>query len=115
MVTVIIRVKTIQNKHQEFEQIFGDLHIEDTEISGLMKKWRNEKGCVSCHLYMEDEDKFCLVSEWQSWEDIESHFQSKDFTLLMGAIDVLCETPEVTITDDKSSLGMEFIKSVLEK
>jgi hypothetical protein len=33
----------------------------------------------------------------------------------MGAIDVLCETPEVNITDGKSSLGMEFIKSVLEK
>jgi len=115
MVTIIIRVKTIQNKHQEFEQIFGGLHIEDTEISGLLKKWRNEKGCVSCHLYMEEEDKFCLVSEWQSWEDIESHFQSKGFTLLMGAIDVLCETPEVNITDGKSSFGMEFIKSALEK
>jgi quinol monooxygenase YgiN len=111
MVTIIIRVKTIQNKHQEFEQIFGGLQIEDTEISGLLKEWRNEKGCISHHLYKEEEDKFCLVSEWQSWEDIESHFRSMGFTLLMGAIDVLCETPEVNIADGKSSFGIEAIKA----
>lgn len=110
MITMIIRVKTTPNNHQEFEQIFGGLKIEGAEISGLMKKWRNEKGCISYHLYKENEDKFCLVSEWQSREDIESHFRSNGFTLLMGAIDVLCETPEVNITNGKSSFGIEAIK-----
>jgi quinol monooxygenase YgiN len=110
-----IRIKPNVNGQKEFEQTLVGMQIDDTQISGLIENWRNEKGCVSCHLYMEEEDKFCLVSEWQSWEDIENHFQSKGFTLLMGAIDVLCETPEVNITDGKSSLGMEFIKFVLEK
>lgn len=115
MIKMTIRVKPHSNAQKEFEQTLVGIQIDDTHISGLIEKWRTENGCICYLLHRENEDEFCLESEWLSREELEDHFRGKGFTLLMGAIDVLCETPEVNITDGKSSLGMEFIKSVLEK
>jgi len=115
MIKMTIRIKPHGNAKKEFEQTLVGIQIDDTHISGLIENWRNEKGCINYVLHGENESIFCLESEWQSREELEDHFRSKGFTLLMGAIDVLCEKPVVKITDGKSSFGMEFIKSVLEQ
>lgn len=60
-----------------------------------------------------NENEFCLESEWQSRVKLEDHFRGKGLTLLMGAINVLCEKPEVNINDAKASYEMEFIEAVL--
>ena len=115
MIKMSIRVKPNVNAQKEFEQTLVGMKIDDTDISGLIDKWRNEKGCICYLLHRENESIFCLESEWQSQRELKDHFRGKDFMLLMGAIDVLCEKPVVKIIDGKSSFGMEFIKSVLEK
>ena len=115
MIKMSIKVKANLNVQKEFEQTLVGMQIEDTHISGFIEKWRNEKGCINYVLHREDENIFYLESEWQSRKELEDHFRSKDFMLLMGAINVLCEKPVVKINDGKSSFGMEFIKSVLEK
>ena len=115
MIKMSIRVKANVNAQKEFEQTLVGMKIDDTHISGLIDKWRNEKGCICYLLHRENESIFCLESEWQSQRELKDHFRGKDFMLLMGAIDVLCEKPVVKINDGKSSFGMEFIKSVLEK
>jgi quinol monooxygenase YgiN len=113
MIKMSIRVKPNINAQKEFEQTLVGTQIDDTHISGLIDKWLNDKGCINYVLHRENENKFCLESEWLSRKELEDHFRSKDFMLLMGAIDVLCEKPVVKINDDKSSFGMEFIKSAL--
>jgi len=115
LIKMTIRVKAHGNAQKEFEQTLVGIQIDDTHISGLIENWRNEKGCINYVLHRENENIFCLESEWQSRRELKDHFRGKDFMLLMGAIDVLCEKPVVKITDGKSSFGMEFIKSVLEQ
>ena len=115
MIKMSIRVKPNVSAQKEFEQALVGMQIEDTHISGLIEKCRNDKGCINYVLHRENENIFCLESEWQSRRELKDHFRGKDFMLLMGAVDVLCEKPVVKITDGKSSFGMEFIKSVLEK
>lgn len=111
MMKMSLRVKTHPNNQEEFEQTVAGVQLEGTQISGLIERWRNEKGCISYHLQRENEDEFSLESQWRSREELENHFRSKGFTLLMGAIDVLCELSEVEITDGKSSFGMAAIKA----
>jgi quinol monooxygenase YgiN len=111
MMKMSIRVKTHPKNQQEFEQTVAGVQLEGTQISGLIERWRNEKGCISYHLQRKSEDEFCLESQWGSREELENHFRSKGFMLLMGAIDVLCEPPEVEISDGKSSFGKETIRA----
>lgn len=113
MIKMSIRVKPNVNAQKEFEQTLVGMKIDDTHISGLINKWRNEKGCICYVLHRENESIFCLESEWQSRRELKDHFRGKGFTLLMGAINVLCKKPEVKINDSKASYGMEFIEAVL--
>jgi len=113
MIKMSIRIKPNMNAQKEFEQTLVGMQIEDTHISGLIDNWQNEKGCNYYVLNRENENVFCLESKWQSRKELEDHFRSKDFMLLMGAIDVLCEKPEVKINDGKISYGMEIIEAAL--
>ena len=113
MIKMSISVKPNLNAQKEFEQTLVGMQIENIHISGLIEKWRNEKGCIRYLLHRENENEFYLESEWQSREELEDHIRGNGFTLLMGAINVLCEQPDVKIKDDKASYGMDFIKNVL--
>lgn len=113
MIKMSISVKPNLNAQKEFEQTLVGMQIKNTHISGLIEKWRNENGCIRYLLHRENENEFYLESEWKSLEELEDHFRSKDFLLLMGAINVLCEQPKVKIKDDKASYGMDFIKNIL--
>ena len=46
---------------------------------------------------------------------MENHFQINLFAVLMGAIRVLCEEPEVNINDGSRMMGMEAIDKVRNK
>lgn len=111
MIPMIICVKTHSNNQMEFEQTLEEFQSDGTQITGLIKKWQNENGCLSYQLHRENVGNYSLESKWQSWDDLNNHFRSKNFTLFLGAINVLCETPEVIITDGKSSFGIEAIKA----
>jgi quinol monooxygenase YgiN len=62
MSRVIIHVKIYPTKECEFTQ----------SIESLIKEFRKEKGCLNYHLKRENENKYCLESEWQSMDELES-------------------------------------------
>ena len=111
MITMTVRVKAYKDSMMEFEQTLEGVNLDTAKISGLINKWQNENGCVSYQLHSENVGNYFLESEWHSRDDLNNHFRSKNFTLFLGAINVLCEHREVKIVDGESTLGIEAIEN----
>lgn len=100
MARLAIGVKTIPRKDLELSQIIESLVIE----------FRKSPGCLSYSFKRDKSSEFHLDSEWENMVQLEEHFRSKLFSVMLGAFHTLCEKPEVKITDGRSSYGMEVIK-----
>ena len=101
MTKLAIGVKTIPRKDLELSQIIESLVIE----------FRKNPGCLNYNFKREKESEFRLESEWENMVQLEEHFRSKLFSVLLGAFHTLCDIPKVKITDGKSLFGMEAIEA----
>ena len=111
MITMTVKVKTYTASIMEFEQAVEGVNLDTAKISGLINKWLNEEGCLSYKLYKQNVSNYSLESEWHSWNDLNNHFRSKDFSLFLGAINFLCEHQDIKIFDGKHTLGIEAIEN----
>ncbi len=84
-------------------------------MEGLIKELSKEPGCQTYRFQREEENKFSLDSNWNTREELETHFQSPLFNILLGAFHALCERPQVKITDGARTLGMEAIEAARKK
>jgi len=77
----------------------------------------NEKGCRSCHVLLDIEDKnvFSLIAEWETREDLDDHIKSYRFCVLLGTKSLLCESPQIEIHTVSHSEGMDAISAVRSK
>ena len=87
MILVIIRMKVFPEKRKELCQT----------ISLLIGALRKEKGCARCDFYrsMEDENGLCILEEWDTRENLNSHLKSEHFRVLRGAMSLLQEPYEM--------------------
>ena len=87
MILVIIRMKVLSEKRMELSQT----------IVSLTGSIRKENGCNRCDFYQstEDENKLCLVEEWDTKENLKSHLKSGRFRVLRGAMNLLKEPYEM--------------------
>ena len=87
MILVIIRMKVFAEKRKELSQT----------IVSLIGPIRTEKGCRHCDFYrsMEDENKLCILEEWHTREDLNSHLKSERFRVFRGAMNLLQEPYEM--------------------
>ena len=87
MIAVTISMEVPQEKNREFLQT----------ILLIIKSMRREKGCLECHFYhdMEDENKFRLVGKWAKQEDMNNHLRSDTFSVLLGSMNLLQESPDI--------------------
>ena len=71
MILVIIRMKVLSEKRKELSQT----------IASLIGFIRTEKGCRRCDFFqsMEDENDLCLLEEWDTRENLNSHLKSREF------------------------------------
>ena len=105
MTKLIIRVKTRAHKELEFAQI----------MESLIKEFRKGPGCLSNHFKREQDSEFRLASKWETMGELEKHYQSQLFSVLLGALHTLCESSEVKIVDGSRTLGMEAIDEARSK
>jgi len=91
-----------------------DLEFAQT-MEGLIKELSKEPGCLSYRFHRDEQNKFSLDSSWSTREELEAHFQSSLFNILLGAFHALCEQPEVKITDGPKTYGMEVIEAARNK
>ena len=89
MVLVIIRMQVLAEKRKELSQT----------IVSLIGSLRVATGCRRCDFYrsMEDENKLCVLQEWDTRENFDCHLMSEPFKVLRGAMNLLQESYEMLI------------------
>ena len=87
MILVIIRMRVLAGKRKELSQT----------IASLIGSIRTEKGCRRCDFFqsMEDENELCLLEEWDTRKNLNSHLKSRRFRVLRGAMNLLQERYEM--------------------
>ena len=87
MILVIIRMQVLAEKRVELCQT----------IVSLIGSLRTEKGCVRCDFCksMEDENELCILEEWDTRKNLNSHLNSERFRVLRGAMNLLQEPYEM--------------------
>jgi len=87
MIMVILRLSAPSEKRMELSQT----------IASLIGYIRTEKGCKRCDFYqsIEDENKLCLLEEWDSQENLKNYLKSGRFRILRGAMNLLKEPYEM--------------------
>ena len=81
-------------------------------ILPLLRRVRDERGCLSSHLYEDvgDEGTSILVEEWETQAAWNNHLQTKECAIIMGAISVLCNPPNVEFKLLEYLAGMEALR-----
>ena len=84
-------------------------------LHSLWFKFLKEEGCLSYCVYreLEKESTFCLVGEFATHEAMETHFQTRDFEVLVGATSVLGKTLKMMISEILAKGGGDLAKSKL--
>jgi len=93
MILFIIRMKVLAEKRKELSQT----------IALLIGSLRTEKGCRRCDFCrsMEDENELCILEEWDTRENLNSHLKSEHFRVLRGAMSLLQEPFEKAVWDGR--------------
>ena len=83
-------------------------------VLDLAKELQKEQGCLSYHSSqdIEDENMFYLVTRWQTKNELETYFQTRNFNVLLGAMHILSETSEMTINNISHTGGMETVQAL---
>ncbi len=86
------------------------LEVTQTLLS-MIAPTENEPGCLSYAVFcdIEDKNRFSLLEEWETREDMYQHIRSHRFGVLLGTKTLLCEPPKIQIHTVSQSEGMEAI------
>jgi len=86
MILVITRIKVLSDKRRELAQT----------ITSLSDFTRMEKGCRRCDFCrsFENENRFFLLEEWNTRENLMTHLKSEYFKVLRGTANLLEEPYE---------------------
>ena len=87
MTLLIIRMNVLSEKRRELSQT----------IASLSSSTRMEKGCQRCDFCrsIEDENRFFLLEEWDTQENLKNHMKSEHFKIIRGAMNLLQHPYEV--------------------
>jgi quinol monooxygenase YgiN len=86
-------MKVLAEKRKELSQT----------IALLIGSLRTEKGCRRCDFCrsMEDENELCILEEWDTRKNLNSHLNSEHFRVLRGAKSLLQEPYEKGVWDGR--------------
>jgi quinol monooxygenase YgiN len=104
MVFVRITLNVLPEKQLEFTQT----------LLSMIEPTGKEAGCLGYAVFwdIEDKNRFNLLEEWATREDMDQHIRSHRFGVLLGTKTLLCEPPEIQIHTVSQSEGMEAVHAV---
>jgi quinol monooxygenase YgiN len=107
MVVVRITMNVLPEKQKELGQT----------LLSMIEPTGKERGCLSHAVFcdIEDKNRFILLEEWETREDLEHHIRSRGFSVLLGSKSLLCEPLKIQIYTVSDSEGIEAVNSVREK
>jgi quinol monooxygenase YgiN len=94
-VSIFLRVHT--KKRDEFLQTIQSLQTSLLREAGLSKS--------SLYQDMADPNAFHLIEEWATQDSMDRYVRSERFSVLMGALKVLCAESEVRYQISSGKLG----------
>ncbi|MGI9538097.1 MAG: putative quinol monooxygenase [Desulfocapsaceae bacterium] len=70
-------------------------------VEAFPNRFHRERGCLGYDIFcdLDRPDTFTMVAKWQNYQDMQKHFQTLDFKILIGAAKVLGASSEVLITE----------------
>ena len=95
--------------------VLADKQLEITQtLVSLIEPVGREKGCKGCSVFcdIQDKNRFCLIEEWQTSEDLDLHIKSHMFGVLLGTKPLLSESLDIRIYTVSHLQGMEAIDEV---
>ncbi len=80
----------------------------------MIEPTARKAGCLSFRVFcdIEDEDRFGLMGEWKTREDLDRHIASRQFSVLLGTKVLLSEPLEIRIFTVSNAEGMDAIHKV---
>jgi len=107
MIVVKITMNVIPEKELELTQT----------LLSMIEPTGREAGCLSYAVFcdIEDKNRFSLLGEWKTRDDLDHHIRSHRFGVLLGSKTLLCEPPKIQINTISQSEGMEAIYAVRSK
>jgi quinol monooxygenase YgiN len=101
MIDVTIKMSVPADKRMEVLQT----------VKSLLGPIRNEPGCLSCHCSVDAESEHIIIfrQEWKTKKDLSAHLKSDHFSILLGAMKLLCNEPEIRFNTIASTAGKEAI------
>jgi quinol monooxygenase YgiN len=104
MIVVSIKMNVLPEKQLEFTQT----------LLSMIGPTGRETGCLSYTVLsdIEDRNRFSLLEEWETREDLDHHIRSHRFGVLLGSKTLLCEPPKIQIYTISRTEGMEAVHAV---
>ena len=92
------------------------LEVTQTLLS-MIEPTGKEAGCLSYAVFcdIEDKNRFSLLEEWETREDLDDHIKSDRFSVLLGTKSLLCEPQQIEIHTVSHSEGMETVNAARMK
>jgi quinol monooxygenase YgiN len=103
MILVTIKIDVRSTKQKELAQT----------LSALAVRVRQEAGCVSSAFYreVENENALCVLEEWATQPDLDTHLRSDNFRVLRGAVKLLNGPAEMWFHSVSQTLGEEAVEA----
>jgi quinol monooxygenase YgiN len=101
LIIITIKMEIPQDKTKELLQA----------MLVITERMRIENGCIECDFLkdVEGENRYRLVGKWQREDDLNSHLQSEEFSVVLGAMSLLQNQAEIRLDVVSSTKGIEAI------
>jgi quinol monooxygenase YgiN len=86
-------------------------------LLSMIEPTEKEAGCISYGVFCDTKDKnrFCLLEEWKTREELDQHIASHRFSILLGTKALLCEPLDIQIFTVSPSEGMNAVFSIRDR
>jgi quinol monooxygenase YgiN len=107
MLSVMYQI-TVELKENKVDEFVRNLH-------SLWFKFLKEETCLSYRVYreLEKENTFCIIAKFVNHDDMENHFKTQEFGVLVGASRVLGKELKMVISEVVAKGGSDLAKSKL--
>lgn len=104
MIVTSIQLRMSEEKQKEFGQT----------LEWLFSPTERKTGCLDCRFYREigQDDSIMVMEEWESEQDFLSHLRSREFAVLLGALNLTNEPNAVALKLLSKVSDLESLKAM---
>lgn len=74
-------------------------------------------GCIGCAIHEEDSNQHSVIymEQWESKEALQQHIQSSIYSMILNAMELAAEVPEIHFHEVSKTMGLELIETLRTK